>query len=92
MKKVIILSLLFVAFAANAQQKRAIGDYSKLNVKGSFDVTLVQGKTEATITATKKKYLSISRWKLTVTNSVSSWMKKAGEIRVKSKLNCLTRL
>lgn len=50
MKKTAILfvCLLFL-MAANAQEKRKVGSFSKINVKGSFDVTLVSGKGELTI-------------------------------------------
>ncbi|MDI1255749.1 MAG: DUF2807 domain-containing protein [Flavobacterium sp.] len=57
MKKAIVLFGLLFVFAATAQQKRTIGNYTKLYVKGSFDVTLVQGKTEATITTSDKSIL-----------------------------------
>lgn len=44
MKKAIILITAFLTiFVANAQETRKVGDFTKLNVRGAFDVKLVSG-------------------------------------------------
>ena len=85
-KSIVLFGLLFV-LSVNAQQKRTLGSYTKLNVKGSFDVRLVQGKTETTISTSDKSVLEhikteISGDKLNIYMDGNSWNRKTGDIKI----------
>lgn len=58
MKKtaILVLCTLFM-LAANAQEKRKTGNFTKLNVRGSFDVTLVSGKGDLAISTSDQDVL-----------------------------------
>ena len=56
-KTAILLVALLIMVAANAQEKRKVGNFTKLNVKGPFDVTLVSGKGDLTITTSDQDIL-----------------------------------
>jgi len=58
MKKtaILLVCMLFI-IAANAQEKRKTGEFTKLSVRGSFDVTLVSGKGDLTITTSDQEVL-----------------------------------
>lgn len=55
--KLILALSLFSIISVNAQDKRTIGDYSKLNVSGALDVNLVSGLKEVRIKTDDSKLI-----------------------------------